>query len=101
MKMLSSPELEKLKSKVEKYTSADRLDKLHKLLRAKSKVLRNLELRDDPQNVVTIEQAAKDAAREKIDLNKRKYLGGWDEKNRLCADLLELCNGLVAMSVLI
>ena len=43
-----------------------------------------------------VEQALKDAAREKIVLNDEHYRGGWDELHRLRADLLELTTDLVA-----
>jgi hypothetical protein len=43
-----------------------------------------------------VEQALKDAAREKIVLNDEHYRGGWDELHRLRADLLELATDLVA-----
>lgn len=43
-----------------------------------------------------MEQALKDAAREKLVLNGESYRGGWDELHRLRADLLELTTDLVA-----
>ena len=43
-----------------------------------------------------MEQAIKDAAREKLVLNDEHYVGGWAELHRLRADLLGLATELVA-----
>ncbi len=93
-----SPELQKLKVKCEKLALAGKHEKFQKLLYRKAAILTNIQLSD--HHVVSIEQAIKDAAREKIVLNDCHYRGGWSELHRLRADLLELSKELITRSVI-
>jgi hypothetical protein len=89
-----SLELVKFNAKCEKYAATGNKKKFQKLLTKMANL--QLDLRDD--HIVTIEQAAKDAAREKLSINGENYAGGWSELNRIRADLHDLCADLLARS---
>lgn len=89
-----NPKLEKIKRKCQKYAFNNKREKFEKLITKKyARLLTNLELAD--RHEVTITQALKDAAREKLVFNEEPYHGGWEELNRLKADLLQCCTRLV------
>mmetsp|Transcript_21292 Transcript_21292/g.25182 ORF Transcript_21292/g.25182 Transcript_21292/m.25182 type:complete len:745 (+) Transcript_21292:77-2311(+) len=90
-----SPQLLKLKLKLARFVLAEKKKEVEKYLERKSKMLMSLPLADNGMEV-TLEQAIKDAAREKLVFNDCHYHGGWDELHRLRADVLELATELVA-----
>lgn len=94
-----SPELQKLKMKLARFLLAEKKSKVVKYLQRKKNLLMSLPLADIGLEV-TLEQANKDAAREKIAFNNQHYRGGWDELLRLRADLLEHTTELMARYIL-
>jgi hypothetical protein len=90
-----SPELQKFKMKLARFVLAEKKKQAVAYLQRKKSLLMSLPLADIGLEV-TLEQANKDAAREKIVFNNQHYRGGWDELHRLRADLLEHTAELMA-----